>query len=56
MLDGALHQSLGSTQKSLTILETLAARVQTPVDDVHAALAPSLEPHPDRHRDALETI
>ena len=35
LLDGALHQCLGATQKALTVLETLAARIEAPIDDVH---------------------
>src|SRR5262249_58149322 len=39
VLDGALHHRLGSTQKPLTILETLAARVETAVNDVHGSVS-----------------
>ena len=34
-LDGALNQRLGPAQKPLAVLKALAARIQTPIDDVH---------------------
>src|SRR5204862_1867409 len=34
-----LHKRLGASQEPLTVLEALAARVQTPIDDVHDILA-----------------
>jgi hypothetical protein len=42
-LDGPLqHGVLGSSQKSLAILETFTARVQPPVDDVHVGSCMSI--------------
>ena len=35
-LDRTLNQRLGPTQEALAVLETLAARIQAPVDDVNA--------------------
>ena len=44
LLDGTLHQRLGTAQEALPVLETLAPRVQTPVDDVHGRFREPAQP------------
>ncbi len=43
-LDGASNQRLGAAQKTLAVFETLATRIQTPINDVHGR--PRSRPQP----------
>src|ERR1700726_797424 len=35
LLDGALNQRLGTAQKTMAVLQALAAWIQSPIDDMH---------------------